>query len=359
MSRETFTFHVVSLPHTQTTAEWSNCAFTQNVRGFIKMMKSLGNSVILYGSEEYDVPVDRFVSCISKDEQRDLIGVTGPDTVLNSRWGDFPEWRAFNTRAVEAIRSRRQPGDVICTIGGDSSDQIATSLPDMPVVEFAIGMSGIMFRENVYHIFGSYAWMHTLYGRYYGSHGTLGRAMDRVIPHYIDPEDFEYREARGDYFLFVGRLNEDKGVGIAIDTARETGRKLVVAGQGMSMPDDVVHRGRVGPRERRQLFAGAAAVFVPTQYLEPFGMVAIEALISGAPIITSDWGGLSEINVHGVTGFKCHTERDYLEAATHLDQIRPTACRERGMRYSMDNIRHEYDRYFRDLNEHLLKLKGG
>lgn len=348
-------FHVVGLPHTQTTSEWSNCAFTENVRGFCKMMKSLDHEVILYASEENDAPCDELVTCITRREQAELINVTGPDTVLNAVYdATQPEWRLFNTRAVRAITKREQSGDIVCTIGGDSNADLALSLPHLPIVEFAVGMSGILHAPNCYRIFASYAWMHTLYGRYYGSHGTLGRPFDRVIPHYLDPEEFTYTDdPKDDYLLFVGRLNHDKGIGTAIDTARATGRRLIVAGQGMAMPDDVEYRGRIEPKERAELMAYASAVFVPTQYLEPFGMVAIEALMSGTPIITSDWGGLSEINVDGVTGFKCHTAQDYVDAVKNLDQITPADCRAVGMRYSLDNVRFEYQRYFDDLSAHL------
>lgn len=352
-------FHLVGLPHTQTTAEWSNCAFTANVRGFAKMMKSLGHTVILYASEDNDVEVDELVTCITREEQVRYTSVTGPSTVLNGVYdGSRPEWRLMNIRAAAGIMKRAEPGDIVCTIGGYENTDLAMALPNMPFVEFAVGSSSILLTPNVFRVYASYAWMHTLYGRYYGSHGTRGRAGDRVIPHYIDPADFEYREDKDDYLLFVGRLNEDKGVGIAIDVARATGRKLVVAGQGMNMPDDVDHRGLVGPAERRELMAGAAALLVPSLYLEPFGMVAIEGLMSGTPIITSDWGGLSEINIHGETGFKCHTPEDYVKAASSIDLIAPDACRARGLRYSTDNVRYEYERYFRDLSVQLQLPEG-
>ncbi len=63
-------FHVVNLPHTQTTKEFLPCAYTQKVRNFCRMMMSLGHEVFLYGSEENDAPCTEFITCIRKDEQR-------------------------------------------------------------------------------------------------------------------------------------------------------------------------------------------------------------------------------------------------------------------------------------------------
>lgn len=342
-------YHVVSLPHTQVTKEWSNCAFTQNVRNFVRILKMNGHEVVLYASEDCDVEVDELVTCITKKEQADLCNVTGPDTVLNAAYQhDKPHWVLFNQRAQEALRTRAQAGDILGIIAGDLNQPLVDEFQWMLPTEFAIGYSGIS--HNAFHVFASYAWMHLCYGHWYGAHGTKGRFYTRVIPHYLDPDEFQYREDKDDYFVFIGRVNEDKGVAVAAQVCNEIGAKLVVAGQGSDIPSGVDYRGRAGPEERAELFAGAKAAFVPSLYLEAFGMVAIEALVSGTPVISTDWGGLSEIVIPEV-GFKCHTFDQFVKAAQNIEQIDPAACRARGLTYSLENTAPIYESYFKDLQD--------
>jgi glycosyltransferase involved in cell wall biosynthesis len=107
----------------------------------------------------------------------------------------------------------------------------------------------------------------------------------------------------------------------------------------------------VGPDERRVLLAGATAVFVPSMYLEPFGGVAVESLISGTPIITSDWGVFPEYNTSGLTGYRCRNMAAFVQAARSClaGDIKSEACRERGEAFSLENVAPLYEAYFQDL----------
>ena len=64
-------FHVVGLPHTQTTDEYSSCAFTSKVIGFCKMMKSIGHTVYLYAGEENKTPCDELITCITEEQRKE------------------------------------------------------------------------------------------------------------------------------------------------------------------------------------------------------------------------------------------------------------------------------------------------
>ena len=66
-------FHVISLPHTQTTKDYVNCAYTEKVRRFCIMMKSLGHTVYLYASEDNEAPVDELITCITKEQQQEAL----------------------------------------------------------------------------------------------------------------------------------------------------------------------------------------------------------------------------------------------------------------------------------------------
>jgi len=144
------------------------------------------------------------------------------------------------------------------------------------------------------------------------------RWYDVVIPNAIDPDMFDFRpQDKQDYFLFLGRLNEDKGVAVAVDIARRVGRPIKIVRQGN--PDrflkdnpHVTYLPPVGVEGRRKLMAEAAAFLCPTQYVEPLGNVALEAQASGTPVICTDWGGYTETVLHSQTGYRCRTMEQFV-----------------------------------------------
>jgi glycosyltransferase involved in cell wall biosynthesis len=350
-----YRFQVVGLPHTSTSIEYNNCAFATLTRKFCAMMKSLGHEVIVYSGDDNDAPCDEHVTCITKAEQATLMNVRGPEDILKEPFvhqtylPQSPWWAYWNQQVINAMEPRAQHKDFLCIIGGGVLFEplISTMMNRMIPVEYAIGYAGVS--ANSWHCFGSSNWQHVVFGlnRY---ENWRGRFYDRCIPHYFDPDDFEFRVEKSDYMLYLGKIKEDKGVNVAARAAKATGNRLIVAGQGPTPVEYGEVRNRyIDADERRELLAGARAVFVPSLYVEPFGMIAVEALMSGTPIITTPWGGLGEINIDGVTGYKCNTLQDFVDAANNIANINPQDCRDRGMCYSMDIIRHQYQRWFDDL----------
>ena len=110
-------FHVVSLPHTQTTAEYIACAYTQKVRRFCDMMSSLGHEVFLYASEDNEADVAELVTVVSKVEQQEWFGGNDFHTnFFNIEWdSSLPYWVAMNSRCVDEISARLQPKDFVCS----------------------------------------------------------------------------------------------------------------------------------------------------------------------------------------------------------------------------------------------------
>ena len=339
-------FHVVSLPHTNTTLAYSACAYTEKVRKFCVMMHELlGHDVYLYGGEDNEAPCTEAISCISEDERAQAVGnghyCHAPFDVT------LPHWRHFNHRASLAIRKRAQPHDFLCLIGGSCQQPIATALPHLLAVEFGVGYSGTFTN---YRVFESYAWMHAVYAMQQGTaHDADGRWFDAVIPGYLERERFPFEANKSDYYLFMGRLTERKGFHIAAEVCQTLGKRLLIAGQGMP-PNYGEYVGVVGPEERGRLMSHAAAVFVPTIYLEPFGNVAVEAMACGTPVITTDWGAFTETVVDGITGFRCRTFQQFLDAVEDVRELDPATIRSYALEnYSLEAIAPKYDAYFRRL----------
>jgi glycosyltransferase involved in cell wall biosynthesis len=170
-----------------------------------------------------------------------------------------------------------------------------------------------------------------------------------VIPNYFDLEDFEYKEQKQDYFLFLGRVYSGKGVDVAVQVTEKIGARLVIAGQnpeGRTFPPHVDFVGYADVEKRRELMSNAKGAFVASQYVEPFGGVQIELLMSGTPTITTDWGSFAENNIHGVTGYRCRTFEQFEWAARNIDKINPQDCRQFAENFSLDRVAPMYEEYF-------------
>src|SRR5688572_27048806 len=163
----------------------------------------------------------------------------------------------------------------------------------------------------------------------------------RVIHHGIDARDFPFGKGDGGYFLFLGRMSPDKGAHRAMEAAFKAGVKLVMAAKMRepaeveyfeqfvrpSLNDDIVYVGEVPHEEKLELLAGAAGLLFPIRWNEPFGMVMIEALACGTPVLAFPEGAAPEVVEDGRTGFLCHDETDMAEAMGRVHAIDRATCR--------------------------------
>lgn len=331
------TIHLLGLPQTQTTKFWSTCAFTQKVLTLAAMLHRAGRDCIVYSGEENEAPCREHVTVVTEaDRERWFGDETYTDRVFDRWAATDPCWVEMCANMVAAIRERAEPGDVLSLTMGLAYKPVADAV-SMLAVELGIGYEASF---SGFRVFESHAWMHHTYGR---QGIDDGRYFDAVIPNAFDPADFEFRADKDDYLLFLGRHTARKGLAVVQELAKH--HRIVTAGQEGPL-DGCEYAGVVRGRDRAELLAGARALLAPTGYIEPFGGVAVEAQLSGTPVIGSPWGAFPETVAEGVTGFLPHTLGGLLDAADQVAELDPHVIRDRALSlYSLDAVAPLYDRY--------------
>jgi len=206
--------------------------------------------------------------------------------------------------------------------------------------------------------------LHTVHGsfdadasRFYAAHGAKaaisyisraqaatrpdGLAVDAIVPNPIDVEAWPTDVPKDDYLLWVGRFSPDKGPHRAIRVAQATGRRLLLAGpvqpgQERFFAEAVEPHldgerirwvGEVGGRAKQELFAGAAAFLMPIRWPEPFGMVMVEAMAAGTPVIAFAEGSVPEVVEPGRSGLIVGDEEAMAAAVAEVAELDPADCR--------------------------------
>ncbi|MGB8021050.1 MAG: glycosyltransferase family 4 protein [Candidatus Nanopelagicales bacterium] len=175
------------------------------------------------------------------------------------------------------------------------------------------------------------------------SHRATAPEVDvaAVIHHGVDAARYPFGSGAGGYVLFVGRMSADKGVADAIRIARAAGIPLKIAAKMRTAEErayyeshvqpelgpTVTYLGEVSPAQRDQLLADARALVNPIQWPEPFGMVMLEAMACGTPVVAYGNGAAPEIVRDGRTGFICADEASAARALAIVGGIDRAACR--------------------------------
>jgi glycosyltransferase involved in cell wall biosynthesis len=171
--------------------------------------------------------------------------------------------------------------------------------------------------------------------------GPAGLETVGAIPNPIDVRAWPLREHKDDYLLWIGRMTAEKGPHRAIAAARIADVPLVLAGviqpgqQAFFDREVAPHLdgervrfvGEVGGTVKRSLFAGARALLMPIRWEEPFGMVMVEALACGTPVIAFPEGAARELVLDGQTGFLVEDEQAMGAAVSRLSRIAARDCR--------------------------------
>jgi glycosyltransferase involved in cell wall biosynthesis len=268
-------------------------------------------------------------------------------------------------------------------------DRIEEADPPFDVLHDHCGFTAFAFADRV-----NIPVVHTLHGpftrettAFYARHGYKAPAVAlsrfqaeqapreleviAVIGNPIVVDDFEFRDDKDDYVLWVGRMNPDKGPNRAIDAAREADVPLVLAGPVQPGQEEffaqevephidgdrVRYIGEVGD-EKSELYAGARAFLMPIRWAEPFGLVMTEAMACGTPVIAYLEGSAPEIVIDGETGFVVDGEHEMAEAIGRLGEIDPRRCRESAReRFDVATVAEAYERAYEQAT-HPLKSRS-
>ena len=150
--------------------------------------------------------------------------------------------------------------------------------------------------------------------------------------------DFIFTAQPDDYLLFFGRIHPNKGTVEAIEIARRSGRRLLIAGIVQDadyfrerveplLGDTIIFLGPAGPEQRNQLLGHAAALLHPIGFEEPFGLSVAEAQLCGTPVIAFNRGAMPELIQPAQTGFLVGNVGQAVEAVQQLGSISRAACR--------------------------------
>ncbi|MDQ0096130.1 glycosyltransferase family 4 protein [Paeniglutamicibacter psychrophenolicus] len=168
-----------------------------------------------------------------------------------------------------------------------------------------------------------------------------GVEVGGVIHHGIEAAAVPLGAGAGGYACFLGRMHPDKGVLTAIRIARRAGVPLKIAAKmhsagelayfrdvvGPELGGHIEYVGEVGPQEKFRLLGDAFALLNPIQWSEPFGMVMIEAMATGTPVVSTPRGAAPEIVADGVTGFIRDTPKSLAAALARCPELRRADCR--------------------------------
>lgn len=313
----TDTIHILGLPHTVPNEDYATCAFTTKVRLFPRVLQPFGWRVKEYANVGSETAAGH-VEILSKSQFKRLSKRHAREDALDADIDNKELGDAFQERLLGVIKGITKPGDIVGHVWGPNMEVVA-ALPDCIHVEMCVGYlasPGLPFR-----IYESSAWMHWHYGK---AGQEDGNNYKWVIPSPIDTGRWKpCANPTRDYVLFFGRVTQRKGIDTLVEIARRMpSERFLAYGAGdayswtsqANFPPNLEFKGAVFGDERLRVLQNAKCILMPTTFIEPFGNSGVEAQLCGTPLISTAYGAFHETIIQWVTGCRCHTLADWVQA---------------------------------------------
>jgi glycosyltransferase involved in cell wall biosynthesis len=190
-----------------------------------------------------------------------------------------------------------------------------------------------------------------------------------VIYNGIELSRFPFSAVPGEYLLFVGRISPEKGILDALEIASRAGKHLVILGKVNEPSEHAYFDAHVRPllqggaityldqpthEEKVRLYQGALATLFPIRWEEPFGLVMVESMACGTPVIAFRRGSVPEVIRDGITGVICDTVEEAVAAVPTIGRLRRESCREHvADHFSAERMVSNYEALYRGLSRGL------
>ncbi len=184
-----------------------------------------------------------------------------------------------------------------------------------------------------------------------------------TVHHGLPPQLFSLQEG-GEYLAFLGRVSPEKGLCDAIEIAKRSGMPLRIAAKIDHADRDYFEKeikpllndplvefiGEIGMADKGEFLGNAAALLFPINWPEPFGLVMIESMACGTPVIAYPHGSVPEIIADGVAGFLVHNVEEGVEAVARIGEIDRRECRSHfELNFSDDRMARNYLKIYQEL----------
>lgn len=347
--------HIFGLPHSKIRKDlpWAFCAYSQKIYNMCKMFHDEGHEVFLYAHTGSTAPCTELVDFYPENLFEETHGPIHNDS-RPIFGGNVPTYQWAKDNFAVEVNKRLSKNDIVLSTFGDAFGGETFKDCKAPVVESAIGYP--QAHHAHYKIFESHYIRNYVKGLTKDERPNFSEA---VIHGYIDPEEYIFNMNPDDYFLYLGRLEDDyaesKGLHLTLQLQEKLGFKLKLAGPGLGekyVRDNVEYVGPVWGKQKAELLSKAKALFSLTLYPEPFGYVVIESLMSGTPVFATDHGAFPE-TINSKVGFRGVFWQDFIEAITNIDSIDRYECRDHAMRkFSLKSIYKKYVKFFEQIIYH-------
>lgn len=356
--------HILGVPYTITNDEYSHDAFTGKVQRFAPMMRSRGYEVYHYGVEGSHTNATKDIQLLTQDEWNELKiqslmvldKITRDEAIAKNEDKKYliHKLSNFNTPLCVEFNKRLRPKllenyrstttDIVCCPLGKTHDEAIKDL-NFVCVETGIGYHNSYLNYRIFESQNILSFEKTNPNNYFF-----------VIPNYYNILDFTL-SLKPQRIGFLGRLEKVKGLYVVVEIAKRFPHtQFVICGQGDPTPflqtPNMVYKSPIHGTERSDFLGSCYAVLCPSEYIEPFCGVSVEAQLCGTPVISSDHGAFADNIEQFKTGLRCHTLADYcygveLSMSGYFDR---RYIRERAVdKFDMYKLAIQYDYTFKSI----------